>query len=183
MGAMTAAQVIMMGFSAVSGVMQVVSAYQQQQAARARARFQAAVARNNAIISAQNTKLIEERGKIAVQDQKRRLAQFKGTAKVQQAALGWVVDDTPDSSNVLMVASLEEAGQLDILRTRDHVENLKRQSDIQGQDFQIQASLYDLEAEAATPLLSAGAAGLTSAGKFVGRGIKYGGGKPGSMFS
>jgi type II secretory pathway pseudopilin PulG len=147
--------------SAASGLMAAVSAMQQSQARQAQANYQAAVARNNAITARQTADAIVARGKIAEQDHRRKIKQAKGTAKVFQAANGFLVDDSTDSTNVQLVADIAELGELDILRIRDNVALEERRSLIQGVNFQAQAGLFDAKAGDENPLL-AGAGSLLS---------------------
>lgn len=126
-----------------------VSAYgamQQAQAQRAQANYQAAVARNNAIIAQQNADDAQDRGDRAKDAHNRRLRQIKGKAKVQQAANGFLVDDTEDSTNVMMVADLVEAHKLDELGIEGDTAREVRRAKIQGDNYTAQAGLFSLKA-------------------------------------
>ena len=131
--------------SMVGTAVSAVGAYQQAQSAKGQARYQAAVARNNAIIAGQNAADVRDRGKVAEQDMRRRIKQTKGAAKATQAASGFLVDDTEDSTNVQMVADLAEAGELDILRIRDNTAREAHRAEVQGTQFTAEAGLFDLK--------------------------------------
>ena len=168
MAAMTAAQIAMVAFSAVGTGVSAVGAMQQAGAQRDQTAFQAAVARNNAIIAQQNAEQIAKKGKVAEQDRARLISQTKGAAKARQAALGFLVDDDEDSTNVQNIADIAETGQLDILRIRDNVESEKRRALVQGQQFTAQAGLFDLKAGDSSGGLAAAGTLLSGASKVAG---------------
>ena len=131
-----------------------MSAYGQMQASNARkaqANYQAAVPRNNVIIAEQNAADVRDRGGVAEDDMRRRISQTKGSAKAMQAANGFLVDDTEDSTNTQMIADLAEAGELDVLRIRDNTEREARRAELQGDNFSAQAGLFDLKASSEAP--------------------------------
>jgi hypothetical protein len=133
--------------AAVAGLgMSAMAAAQQANQAKARANYQAAVARNNAIIASDNAKAIVDRGEQEKADLRRHITLVKGSAKPIQASKGFLVDDTEDSTNVQQRADLAEAGALDILRLDDKIQLRKREALIQGQNYQSQAGLFDFEA-------------------------------------
>jgi hypothetical protein len=182
MAALSAFQVGMMAFSAVGTVVQTIGAMQQAQAQRAQANYQAAVARNNAITAQHTAAAIAERGKIAEADHRRKIIQAKGRAKTYQAASGFLVDDTEDSTNVQLIADIAELGELDILRIRDNVALEERRALIQGTNYQAQAGLFDAKAGSINPLMSGTSSLISGATATVGLGTKFGGGKTNSIF-
>lgn len=139
-------------------------AYQQSQAAKSQANYQAAVARNNSIIAQQNAADVRDRGEVAEQEHRDRIKQTKGSAVASQAANGFLVDD-PGSSNVDLLADIAEAGELDVLRIRDNTEREARRAEIQGSNFQAQAGLFDMQASAQNPGLAGATTLLSGAAK------------------
>ena len=140
-----AAALISLAGSAIGAV----GSYQQQQAAAASARnqanYQAAISRNNAIIAQQNAADVRDRGAAAESEHRSRIGQTKGAAKAVQAAQGFLVDDSEDSTNVMMLADIAAAGELDVLRMRDDTEREARRAEIQGSNFTAEAGLMDLK--------------------------------------
>jgi sRNA-binding protein len=145
---------ISIALSAAGTLMSAASAYQQSQAQKAQARYQAQVASNNAIIAQQNAASIKEKGVIAQQEHRRKVKAVKGLAKTQQAAKGFLVDDTADSSNQQAIQDIVELGKLDELRIKHNTDLEERRALIQGVNFQAQAGLYDLKASQQNPLLA-----------------------------
>jgi hypothetical protein len=123
-----------------------IGAAQQANQAKARANYLRAVARNNAMIAADNAKAIRERGEQEKADLRRYITKVKGSAKPVQAAKGFLVDDTEDSTNVQQMADLAEAGALDILRLDDKIKLREREALMQASNFQTQAGLYAFDA-------------------------------------
>jgi hypothetical protein len=161
-------QIVAMAFSAISTGVGAIGAMQQQRGAQDTSAYQAAVARNNAIIARQNADAVRARGEVAEDDHARKIIQVKGAARARQAALGFLVDDTEDSTNVQLVADLAEAGTLDILRIRDNTEIEARKAEAQGINFDAQAGLFDVQGASANPLL-AGAGALFSGAAKIGQ--------------
>tara|TARA_R110000787_G_scaffold114871_3_gene224740 strand:+ start:6374 stop:6940 length:567 start_codon:yes stop_codon:yes gene_type:complete len=167
-------QIASLAFSGLSFLSQSYGAYQQAQAQQEQAAYQAAVARNNAITAGRTATAIAERGKILEDEHRRKIKQTKGSAKTVQAAKGFLVDDTEDSTNVGLLADIAEIGELDILKIRDNVELERRQALIQGSNYQTQAGLFDAKAGSISPLMSgtstllAGAADTLKTAKTVG---------------
>ena len=158
---MPAATSISIGLSALGTVMGAASAYQQSQAQKSQANYQAAVANNNAIISRQNAASVAERGEIAQQEHRRKVKAVKGAAKAQQASKGFLVDDTADSSNQQAIQDIAEMGKLDELRIKHNADLEERRALIQGVNFQAQAGLYSMKASQNNPLM-AGTSSLIS---------------------
>ena len=143
---------------------------QRASAAKAQAQYQQQVAYNNSIIARQNAADAVDRGKRDEEEHRDRVGQSKGAAKGDMAALGFLIDD-PDSTNVGMLASIAEAGELDIKKIQDATNREKRRALLQGDQFVAQAGLYGLQANAANPgaaaagTLLSGASSVYKAGK------------------
>ena len=88
--------------------------------------------------------------------------------RINQAANGFLVDDTEDSTNVQMVADLAAAGELDILKMQDNTNREERRALIQGDNFTADASLFGLQASSISPGLAGGATLLAGASKVAG---------------
>jgi hypothetical protein len=146
----------------------VVGAYQQSKSAQAQAEYQAQVARNNATIAQQDAAALQERSKIAEQDHRQRVAATISSAKSAAAANGFLVDGNDDDTNVLLTASLAEAGELDILRMRDETALRKRNLDIAAMNSENQAGLFQARADAENPLFAAGSTLLEGAARTAG---------------
>jgi len=145
-----------------------VGAYQQGEAAKAKYAYDAQVASNNAIIAEQNAQAIEARGKVEEQDHRRKIAQTQGAARASMAANGFLIDDTGDSTNVLLQGDIAEAGELDVLRIRDNTMKEARQQRIMGVNYQASAAGSRFSGSQITPLLNAGATLLEGAGRAAG---------------
>ena len=154
---------IAIALSALGTLAGGATAYGQSQAQKAQARYQTQVASNNAIISRDNAASIREKGVIAQQEHRRKVVAAKGIAKAQQAAKGFLVDDTADSSNRQAIQDIAELGKLDELRIKHNTALEARRALIQGINFQEQAGLYDLKASQQNPLLAGTSTLLTGA--------------------
>jgi hypothetical protein len=159
--------------AAVGVGVSAMGSYQQSKAAQSQARYQQQVAMNNSIIARQNAADAVDRGKRDKEEHRDRVAQTKGAVKGQQATLGFLIDD-PGSTNVGMLASVAEAGALDIKKIQDATDREKRRALIQGDQFVAQAGLYGLQASAQSPgraaagTLLSGATDVFKAGKGAG---------------
>lgn len=161
---------IVSAISSVIGLgMAAKSAADTAAANKARANYQAAVARNNAIIAQQNAAAIVDRGEQEKADLRRHIRLVKGTAAPIQAAKGWLVDDTEDSTVAQQRADLAEAGALDILRLDDKIQLRKREALIQGQNYQTQAGLFDFEASTSSPGGAFAGTLIAGAGDVIGK--------------
>ena len=139
--------------------------YQQSRAQQAQASYQAAVARNNAIIAQQNADDARDRGDRKKDAHKRALTQLRGRATVQQASNGFLVDDSVDSTNVMLIADLVEAGKLDELGIEGDTEREVRRAMIQGENYTAQAGLFSMQAADSSGLLGAAGTLLGGAAK------------------
>ena len=175
-----------LAFSAISGAFQLFSGIQQSRAAQAQASFQAAVARNNAIIAQRQAEDARLRGEqaaaqISLQEQrdvaKTALAQRQLIARqrVAQAGLGQTVDV---GSALDITADTAAAGKLDELTLRRNAaferqvarNNAEREAIgflTQGFNFEAEARLADLRRRSArnAGLISAFGTIITTAGK------------------
>jgi hypothetical protein len=182
MAALSAFQVAAIAVSAGGTIMSTVGAYQQAQAQRASLDFQAAVARNNAITAGYTADAIVDRGEQQKADRRRAIMLAKGRVKPIQAAHGFLVDDTPDSSNAQFRADLAELGELDILRLNDDILLRERSARIQSTNFQSQSQLFAFESSSINPMMSGLTAFASGAGNTLATGFSVGGTTKGSVF-
>jgi len=147
-----------------------VGAYQQSQAAKSQANYQAQVANNNAIIAQRNAERLQQYGSIAEDEQRERLAQTQGAARARLAANGLLVDDTVDATGSLLQADLAAEGEYDILKLKDRYAQQVQAAEVQGVNFQAEAGLASLKAAQQKPMFAAAGSLLSSAGSVYGAG-------------
>lgn len=155
----------MVGLTIASTAMQTYGMYQQQQAAKAQANYQAQVARNNAVVAQQNADRVRQQAKTAEEAQRERIKMTKGTAVAVAAANGLLVDDTEDSTVQTLVQDIAAAGEYDILTMRDNYEQEARRAEIQGVNYTAEAGLMSMKADSINPALSAFGTALEGASK------------------
>ena len=148
------------------------SAYQQSQAAKSQANFNAQVASNNATTAMYNAQRLQQYGDIASDEQRERLAQTKAAARARLAANGLLVDDTVDATASLLQVDLDTAGAYDILELKDRYAQQVQAAQVQGTNFQAEAALASLKASQQSPGMAAAGSLLGSAGKVYGAGIE-----------
>lgn len=165
---MAAASTVALVATIASTAVGAMGAYQQSQAAKAQAEFQAAQARNNAIIARQDADAIKARGDVAEQDHRRKVAQAVGAARAAQGGSGLLVEGEEDDTNVLLTADIAEAGELDILRIRDAVDLRVRNKLLQADLAENQGLLFQSKADSESPFLAAAGTLLTGAAKAAG---------------
>ena len=156
------------------------SAYQQSQAAKSQANYQAQVANNNATIAQQNAERLQQYGSIAEDEQRTRLAQTQGAARARLAANGLLVDDTVDATGSLLQADLAAEGEYDILKLKDRYAQQVQAALVQGVNFQAEAGLASLKASQQQPGFAAVGSLLGSAGSVYGAGknLRFGSSAP-----
>ena len=147
-------------------------AYQQSQAAKSQANFNAQVASNNATTAMYNAQRLQQYGDIASDEQRVRLAQTRAAARARLAANGLLVDDTVDATASLLQVDLDTEGAYDILKLKDQYAQQVQAAQVQGTNFQAEAALASLKASQQTPMFAAAGSLLSSAGKVYGAGIE-----------
>ena len=176
----------MTGFSAITAIasfgFQIASGIQQSRAAQAQAAFQAALARNNAIIAQRHAEDARLRGEQELAQIRIRegadaataalaTRQFIARQRVAQASLGQTVDESP------LTADTAAAGKLDELTLRRNARferevarnNAEREAIgflTQGFNFEAEARLADLRRSSArnAGIISAFGTIITTAG-------------------
>jgi len=146
-----------------STAVSAVGAVQQANAQKAQAEYNAAVARNNAIISAQNEADIIQRGEVARDIQRTRIEQTIGAARAAIAGSGLLLEGGEETTTGALLGDLQTAGQFDIMTLKANVDREARRARIEGGQFQAQAGLFDLQASSISPMLAGAAAGFSRA--------------------
>lgn len=148
----------------LAGIGTAVSAYgqlQAGQAASAQARYQAAVARNNAILSERAAQDAEARGRAAEDRRRRETALLIGRQRAVLAANGVVVDT---GSALDITAGTREVGELDALTIRSNAEREALALRAQGANFETEAELAGLRGRSALAEGRIGAFGTALSG-------------------
>ena len=145
-------------------------AYQQSQAAKSQANFNAQVASNNATTAQRNAGRLQQYGDIATDEQRLRLAKTEAAARARLAANGLLVDDTVDATGSLLQVDLAAAGAYDILELKDRYAQQVQAAEVQGVNFQAESALASLKASQQSPGMAAAGSLLGSAGKVYGAG-------------
>lgn len=153
-----------------SAVVGAVGAYQQSQAAKSQANYQRQVAERNAIIAQQNATHIRQQAEVAKAEQRDRIKATEGTTRARLAANGLLVDDPGYTTASGLLRDIKEFGALDMLRLEYNYEQEARVAEIQGSNYQAQAGLFGLQADAQSPGLAAAGSLLSSAGRVYGAG-------------
>jgi len=133
--------------SAVSAGLGAYGSIQEGQAAQDQSKYQAAVARNNAIIGEQKAKDAEHRGSIAERQQNLKTQQAVASQRANAAARGVLVDE---GSSLIISQDIAEAGQMDALTTRSNAAREAYAYRLEGQGFQSQADLFRASGENAS---------------------------------
>lgn len=150
----------MTALAVASTAFQAVGAYQQAQAQKNAAAYNRDVAENNAKIAEDNARDVELRGRVAVFDQRRAVARELSVVRAGSAANGLVVDEVGTIPQE-MVQAMTEAGELDVMRLRNNIENEKRRALVQKTNFEAQAGAFEMERRSISPFRSALGAGLS----------------------
>jgi len=128
--------------SAVAGIAgTAVSFFGAQQQANAQAKayeYQAAVGRNNAIISERNAQAAIQAGQTEEQNQRRKTAQLEGAARAAIAANGI---DTTSGSSLDVLGDTAKLGELDALTIRSNAGRAAYNYRVQGMSETAQSGL------------------------------------------
>jgi hypothetical protein len=159
-------------------------AYQQSQAAKSQANYQAQVANNNAIVAQQNAERLQQYGDIAEDEQRERLKATRGAARARLAANGLLVDDDLGVTATGLQIDLAGEGEYDILKLRDRYAQQVQAAKVQGVNFQAEAGLASLKASQQSPGFAAVGSLLSSAGSVysAGKTAGWGGGGGGTAY-
>lgn len=145
--------------SVASVGMSVVGAVQQSSAQKSQVKYQAAVARNNQIITARQAEDARERGKKEELSFRRQLSQMKGKQRSIFAGSGVVVDE---GSALDTLTETAELGEIDALTIRNNAEREAYGHEVRGMNFQNEAQAADATAGNISPFFSGASTLLTS---------------------
>lgn len=148
--------VIMAGASLAMGAM---SSYQQSNAAKQSADYQAAVNRNNAQISEWQAQDSIKRGEVAEHQQRLRTKQMKGSQTARLAANGI---DISDGSALNILSDTDWMGEQDALNVRDNAAREAYAYRQQGANSSANAGLLKFKSDSENPLMAAGTSVLTN---------------------
>jgi hypothetical protein len=152
--------------SVAGGVVTMIGQGQQADAAKKTAEYQAAVARNNAIIAERAAVQKEQEGKIAEQRTRQQAARLAGRQRAVFASNGVLVDDGSALDTVLDTAAY---GELDALNTRYNYAGQAYNLRVQGSNFQNDAALADYRAATSDASLAQLGTLLGTAGSVAGK--------------
>jgi hypothetical protein len=154
---------IMMVSQAVGFGVQAIGQIQQGKAAKARANYQAAVARNNQIIANRQAEDARRRGTLEANIQRQKSRQLIEQQRAAIAGAGVLVDQDSALGTIVATAGL---GELDALTIQSNAEREALQFEAQGVNFQTEAQLRTFEGKQAvrSSYLKAGGTLLTGLG-------------------
>ena len=133
-----AALPIMIATTVLSTAAGVAGSVAQGQAAKQQANYQAAVARNNAIIAERKAADARERGEVEAQQQRLRTQQLIGRQRASAAGRGVQVDE---GSALDVTADTAALGELDALTIRSNAEREALGFEAEGRGFQAEGEL------------------------------------------
>jgi hypothetical protein len=146
--------------------MSVYGAYNQSRAQQDDAEYQAAVSRNNKIISDRNAKEIEDQGRLEANRYRARVRQLEADQVVGLAGQGV---DVTEGTSIDLLADTGELGELDAQIIESNAGREAYNARVQGMNYEAQAGLYQSRADAQSPLFSAGTTLLSGAGQVADR--------------
>ncbi len=163
---------LMLGMTAVSGIMGAVGKIQEGKSAAAAANYTAQVARNNAQIAAQNAEYSQQAGEIAAQGQDMKNRAALGAIEASQSASGLSIDSPS------LVDIREGSAQVYRLDTANIMQNAAlraRSYTTSAQNYEAEAGLQEAKAKDASSAGMLGAFGslLTSGTSFAEKWNKY----------
>ena len=155
---------ISIGTTAIGGLLGAIGQKREGEALKAQATFQAAVLRNNKLISDRAAEEAIEEGKIAAQERQTQVGQIIGQQRASFAGRGVVVDEGGAFDLLLDAVRI---GKLDEIAIQTNAEREALALKMQGANFESQARLAELKGKAAKEAGLFGAAGtlLATAGK------------------
>lgn len=152
------------------------SAYQASAAQKAQAKYQAQVARNNQTMANYAAEDAIKRSAVEEGKQRQAAAQLKGR---QQAILAGNGVDIGFGSADDILTDTDYFGEADALTIRSNAARQAWGYQVEGQNYQGSAAMYDATAKAEKPWAAAATSLLSSAGQFAASGS----GKSSSTFS
>lgn len=155
---------IAIGTTALGGILGAVGQRREGKALKAQATFQAAVLRNNKLLTDIKAKEVLEEGAIAQQQRQLQVGQIIGEQRASFAGRGVVVDE--DTAFDLLLDAVR-IGKLDEIAIQTNADREALALKMQGANFETQARQAEAAGKAAATAGLFGAAGtlLTTAGK------------------
>jgi len=153
--------------ASVAGLaMSVYGSYQAAQSQKDEANYKAGVARNNKIISDRNAASITKQGEDEANKYRSRVRQMEADQIVGLAGQGV---DVTEGSSIDLLADTAELGEFDAQTIRSNAGREAYNARVQGSNYQSQAGLYKSQADAQSPIFSAGTTLLSGAGQVADR--------------
>lgn len=146
--------------SVVSTGFSVYNAYTQAQGQRDMAKYNEAVARNNATMAEYQAQDAVARGNKAAEDHSRKVASLAGTQRATMAARGL---DISEGTPAEILTDTELFGQQDAATIKNNAAKEAWAARVQGSNYSAQAGMYSTQAENSSPLMAAGGSLLTGA--------------------
>lgn len=163
---------LMLGMTAVSGIMGAVGSIQKGKAESAAANYSAQVAKNNAQIAQQNAEYAQQSGETQAQAQDMKNRSALGAIAASQSASGLSLDspsleDTREGSAQIFRLDTANVAQNAALRARSYT--------TQAQSYEAQAGLDTMKAKDASMAGTLGAVSslLTSGSSFADKWTRY----------
>ena len=144
--------------SIASAAMSAYGAYQGAQAQRDMAKYNEAVARNNATMAEYQAQDAISRGNAAAEEHSRKVAALVGTQRNSMAARGL---DISEGTPLDIVSDTETLGSIDQRTIKTNAEKEAWSARVQSGNYANQAGMYKIQAENTSPLM-VGAGSLLS---------------------
>jgi hypothetical protein len=157
----TALGIASIGTTALGAVTGAVGSSAEGAAVQAQSRYQAAVARNNKILSERAARDAIARGEIAETVSRSQTAQLIGAQRAQQAAQGIEVDT---GSALDVITDTAGLGELDALTIRSNAEREAADFLAQGSNFEASARLAEARGQTAGTAAGIGSVGTLLTG-------------------
>ncbi len=163
---------VIMGISAVMGA---YSSMQQSSQSKAAYNYQAAVNRNNAMISEWNAQDAARRGEGDLIAQQRKTAAIMGTQRATLASRGI---DLSEGTSLNILSDTAYLGEQDALTVKDNTAKNVWAAKVQANNDLSNAELLKMRADNENPLMAGATSLLTGAGKVASSWYSYAGTAP-----
>lgn len=153
---------VMLGVSVFSTAMGAYSAYQQSASSKAAYNYQAAVSRNNSMISEWNAQDAARRGENDLIAQRQKTAALMGTQRATLAGRGI---DLSEGTSLNILSDTAYLGEQDALTVKDNTAKNVWAAKVQANNDTANAGLLKMRADSENPMLSGATSLLTGASK------------------
>ena len=164
----TTTAIITLALAAASAAASAAAAYKAAQDARARAAYQAQVARNNAITAGYMVEEAKQQGKAEEDRHRERIKQASGKVDPRRAAQGLLTDAGPGDTGTDIKADIAFFGELDINTIRHDTDVAAKSAQARATNFEAQAGLFEMQRSQISPGFNAGISLLGGAAKVAG---------------